>query len=194
MAATGNIKILHTECKRFTNMSIWLHQKFPSRQYIVMQDRIQQHTRLVTKGLHGKLKSKWIKSTNWGQATKKYTTTTWNRNWMERWKEVLVVVVHEQLHWDTSLFYFHSLTNLSWLAEATYPVTVDTAKAAISPWWADRVMVLFSLMFHSSKDCKSIHNHMLDKDPELATWSSNIDNIDTGNLPHNSQSPATTDM
>lgn len=51
------------------------------------------------------------------------------------------------------LNHFHNLTNLSWLAEATKPVTVDTANAAISPSWADRVIVLFSVMFQSSRDC-----------------------------------------
>lgn len=48
--------------------------------------------------------------------------------------------------------YFQSLMNLSWLAEATKPFTVDTAKAVIKPSWADKVIVLFSAMFHSSID------------------------------------------
>lgn len=55
--------------------------------------------------------------------------------------------------WDGT-YYFQSLTNLSWLAEATKPATPDTAKEAINPSWPVRVIVLFSFMFHSSKDCK----------------------------------------
>lgn len=53
------------------------------------------------------------------------------------------------------LFYFHSLMNLSWLAEATKPDAVDTAKDDTKPSWADRVIVLFSVVFQSSNDCSS---------------------------------------
>ncbi len=49
--------------------------------------------------------------------------------------------------------YFQSLTHLSWLAEATMPVADDWASAAIKPSWAGTVMLCFSTIFHSSKDC-----------------------------------------
>lgn len=51
-----------------------------------------------------------------------------------------------------SAAYFHSLTELSWLAEATIPVTGDCAKAETMFSWAEIVMLLFSAMFQSSKD------------------------------------------
>lgn len=53
-----------------------------------------------------------------------------------------------------SFAYFHSLTDLSWLAEATNPTTLDAAKPAMSPSCAARETVLLSDMFQSSKDCK----------------------------------------
>jgi hypothetical protein len=49
--------------------------------------------------------------------------------------------------------YFHNFTELSWLAEATIPVTGDCAKAEIIFSCAGIVMLLFSAMFHNSKDC-----------------------------------------
>ncbi|KAM0933393.1 hypothetical protein DsansV1_C35g0228491 [Dioscorea sansibarensis] len=41
--------------------------------------------------------------------------------------------------------------NLSWLAEASNPVTVDADNAAISPSCAGRVIVLLSDMSQSSR-------------------------------------------
>lgn len=50
--------------------------------------------------------------------------------------------------------HFQSLTNLSWLTEATFPVALDAARAAIIPSCALlKVIVFFSLMSQSSKDC-----------------------------------------
>lgn len=51
--------------------------------------------------------------------------------------------------------HFQSLTHLSWLAEATKPVTFDAAKADTSLSCAFRVIVLFSVMFQISKVWKS---------------------------------------
>lgn len=48
--------------------------------------------------------------------------------------------------------HFHNLTQLSWLAEATKPVTFDTANEEISLSCAGSVIVLFSVMFQSSRD------------------------------------------
>lgn len=50
--------------------------------------------------------------------------------------------------------YFQILTDLSWLAEATIPVTGDCAKADITQSWAATVIHLFSVMFQISIDCK----------------------------------------
>lgn len=49
-------------------------------------------------------------------------------------------------------YYFHSFTHLSWLADATIPVAGDWANPAMRPSWAGRVMLLFSAIFHNSKD------------------------------------------
>jgi hypothetical protein len=49
--------------------------------------------------------------------------------------------------------YFHNFTELSRLAEATIPVAAHSAKAEITFSCAGIVMLLFSAMFHSSKDC-----------------------------------------
>lgn len=51
-------------------------------------------------------------------------------------------------------YYFHSLTELSWLAEATIPVRGDCAREAIIFSCAGTVMLLFSTMFHNSKAYK----------------------------------------
>jgi hypothetical protein len=49
--------------------------------------------------------------------------------------------------------HFQSLTNVSWLTEAIFPVVLDAARAAIKPSWALlKVMAFFSLMSQSSKD------------------------------------------
>lgn len=53
--------------------------------------------------------------------------------------------------------YFHSLTDLSWLAEATIPVSADCAKATIKPSCAWTVILLFSAMFHNSRDCNKVN-------------------------------------
>jgi len=49
--------------------------------------------------------------------------------------------------------YFHTLTEWSWLAEATIPVTGDCASAAIRPSWACTVRLWFFTMFHTPRDC-----------------------------------------
>ena len=56
----------------------------------------------------------------------------------------------------TFWIYFHNLTELSWLAEATIPVTGDCARAEIMFSCPGIVMLLFSAMFHSSNDCSHI--------------------------------------
>ena len=55
-----------------------------------------------------------------------------------------------------SWVYFHNLTELSWLADATIPVSGDWARAEIIFSCAGIVMLLFSAMFHSSKDYLTI--------------------------------------
>lgn len=52
--------------------------------------------------------------------------------------------------------YFQSFTHLSWLADATTPVALDTAKAAIRPSCAGSIMVLFSFMSQISSDCTNL--------------------------------------
>jgi hypothetical protein len=54
--------------------------------------------------------------------------------------------------------HFQSLRVLSWLTEATFPVALDAARAATKPSCALlKVMVFFSLMSQSSKDCITKH-------------------------------------
>lgn len=48
--------------------------------------------------------------------------------------------------------HFHIFTHLSWLADATIPVSGDCAKADITHSWAGIVIHLFSAMFQSSSD------------------------------------------
>ena len=60
-------------------------------------------------------------------------------------------------HLEETHTHFQSLRNLSWLAEATKPFTVETAKEVMRPSWADRVIVLFSLMFHNSNDYTTLN-------------------------------------